>query len=204
MKKAKLKFKWPIVNKKKTKLLDELALSQEDAEHLIEQSYTVAAIMIFLAKAEMKKFEDLSKEEVIKTWSRDVLLVEWFGKVEKRKEVKEVIKRTNSIYKIIFKNKLKVRIRSSKDTASAMNYGAFLSKNTITLFPKWFSKSLEDRAAIIIHEFIHLSQPDQKLDGQRVYGSSLARRLAIEKPKKARKSAENYEWYCLELYQIKK
>lgn len=200
----KIKIKWPILKRNKTKVLTEIGMPVEDIKPLIDQTFTIAAIMIFLARAEMKSFNNLNKEERIEKWNKDVLLVEWFGKTEKRKHVKDVIKQVDVVYKIIFRNKLKVRIRPQDGTFNAENNGTFFSKNTLTLFPNWFHKPIDERASIIIHEFVHLWHQDQKLDGIKVYGANLARRLAIEKPNKARKSAENYEHYCLELYQLKK
>ncbi len=53
------------------------------------------------------------------------------------------------------------------------------------------------RAAILIHELNHDLFGDQKVDGKTVYGEALAKRLAKKRPRRARRSAENFEWYCM-------
>ena len=49
------------------------------------------------------------------------------------------------------------------------------------------------------HELWHRTWGDRKIDGDKVYGSALAQKLASEDPNEARRSPENYEQFILEL-----
>ncbi len=90
---------------------------------------------------------------------------------------------------------------ASSDTTNAQNLGSVWSPKTFKLFTRWFRNGELQRGGIILHELNHDLFGDQKLDGETVYGERLAKDLAAQKPKNARKSAENYEWCCMRLLQ---
>ena len=94
---------------------------------------------------------------------------------------------------------LTIKIKTANGTYNAMNGGSFLSPNRFQVYPRWIKKEDKERGSIIIHELLHEWFLDQKLDGKKVYGSTAAKKLAKKEPKKARKSAENYEHFCINL-----
>lgn len=146
------------------------------------------------------------KKKWVENFNNDPLLKKWFGKVEKRDEAGDVLRRMNSVKKR-FRKGLKLRLRPQKKESNARNTMGFVGPKDFQVFPKIFSKrtsggqiDTETIASIFIHELLHLWFKDQKIDGKIVYESDMAQKLAKLDPKKARKSAENYEHFSLAVW----
>lgn len=178
----------------------------------MKQALMQAAVMSEKMSAECHKILRhvylLKGGSSVENFNKSPILVRWFGKAEKANDVKDVYNRTKSIQKRISKG-LTIKIRPQKEKpGNARNHGGFLDPKTFRVFPRMFEKFLDENhhnrieiiAAIYIHEMMHLWFKDQKLDGEKVYGEDLALKLAKRDPKKARKSAENYEHFARELY----
>jgi hypothetical protein len=129
-------------------------------------------------------------------WNKNSTLTEWFGKVTKPNHVKDVHRRLDDVHNRFANRKqtIKVRAELPKDY-HAQNLGGPLSPNTFKVAPDWIKMGLNDRGAVACHESMHAWFKDQKIDGETVYGSTLARKLAKEDPSKARRSPENYEQF---------
>ncbi len=148
-----------------------------------------------------------TKREKQRAWKKDALLVDYFGDEKLTVEsMKDVRNRLRRCHRRLADKQLTIRIfpqsKTSSKTTSAQNLGSVFSPKKFKIFSHWFSITDGDsRAAIIIHELNHDLFMDQKIkdsSGKRVtvYGKTLAKKLARENPKKARRSAENYELFC--------
>ncbi len=142
------------------------------------------------------------KKDWIKNFNNNTLLRTWFGKVDRKGQVKKVRNRMRSVSRRINKG-LKIRLRPQGErTSNARNEMGHFSARKFMVFPKIFKNGIDtDKiASIYIHELVHLWFTDQKLNGEKVYDSDTAKQLARENPKSARKSAENYERFCIDLW----
>lgn len=143
--------------------------------------------------------------DMVSAFNQHRLLHKWFGKVEKKSAVTDVYNRLTSIRKRVHKG-LKIRLRPQGDkSANASSSASFLDPKGYTVYPKIFADysyrlTIPKMASIFIHELMHLWFRDQKIDGDTVYTETKAIKLAKTDPKAARKSAENYERFCLELH----
>ncbi len=190
------KINWP--NKKKTAvLLADIGLTQYRSEVAIRRAVKAAGPMSTKGLKRIQKIIDKDKSDWKKLWNEDKMLKCWFGKVSQANHVKDVYRRLKKVEDRVNNKMLTIRVREGD--ANASNGGGFISPKTFKVYPAWFSKSVDEGAAIIIHELMHEWFTDQKIGGKTVYGIPLAKKLAREKPSKARKSAENYEQYCLAL-----
>ncbi len=134
-------------------------------------------------------------------WNTNTTLVKWFGLVKTSNHVKDVHRRLENVYDRVAFKKITIKIRANlpKDRR-AQNNGSFLSPKTFEVEPDWILEKINIRGSVVIHELMHEWFTDQKLDGEKIYTAKLAKDLAKQKPKKARKSAENYERFCLDLH----
>ncbi|KAA3620854.1 MAG: hypothetical protein DWP94_11610 [Flavobacterium sp.] len=58
----------------------------------------------------------------------------------------------------------------------------------------------DQRAAVLLHELMHVWFKDQKIRGSKVNETEEALKLAMAYPSKARRSPENYERFCLAVW----
>ncbi len=129
-------------------------------------------------------------------WNRNSTLTKWFGKVTMANHVKDVHRRLDTACDRLANKVQTVKVRAElPHDYHAQNLGGPLSKNTWKVAPAFLKMGLNDRGAVTVHEQLHDDHIDQKIDGETVYGSALAERLAKEDPDKARRSPENYEQY---------
>jgi hypothetical protein len=177
--------------------------------HAKQSSLQAAAIgeeMSKKAYSYITKSLGIQKKRWVDNFNSDPLLKQWFGKVEKKSEAQDVLRRMNSVKKRIRRG-LKIRLRPQKKQSNARNTMGFMGPKDFQVFPKMFTKrnaggqiDTEKIAAIYIHELLHLWFKDQKLDGKTVYDLDQVKDLAKRDPKKARKSAENYERFSLAVW----
>lgn len=147
-------------------------------------------------------------EEILEKWKTSHDAVLYFGELLKVRHIKIIRKRIRRINRWLHKRKLKIRLlsqnKAAKKTLIGQNYGSFLSPRRFVLFPRWFKQDKNEKASVIIHELMHEWFDDQKITRhgktRKVYGKNAARALAKENPKKARRSAENYEQYCEQVW----
>jgi hypothetical protein len=133
-------------------------------------------------------------------WNRNSTLTKWFGKVTMANHVKDVHRRLDTACDRLANKVQTVKVRAElPHDYHAQNLGGPLSKNTWKVAPAFLTMGLNDRGAVTVHEQLHDDHVDQKIDGETVYGSALALRLAREDPGKARRSPENYEQYVRDL-----
>lgn len=179
----------------------------DDAYAILNQAFDRSIRLAEAGLAYIKPFANLSERPSwIADWNGDALLVQWFGEIDHVNNVSDVFNRLNSVVERLNK-KITIRLHPQRDsTTSAMNAGTFFEPKMFKVYPYLIEKSLDlatlqldydKMASVLIHELIHVWFTDQKLNGDTVYGAILAMDLAIEKPRKARRSAENYEHFCL-------
>lgn len=194
------KIKWPTKKSKRDSILSDVGYTKSEVEDRIVIAVQQAEKMAKKADKRIAKILDENKTKWISCWNSDDTLVLWFGKVTKKSHIKDVGKRMSQACDRVANKVLTIKIRPADGSTNASNGGGFLSPKTFKVYPKWIKKDDCPRGAIIIHELLHEWFADQKIDGEKVYGSSDAKKLAKEEPKKARKSAENYEQYCRDLH----
>jgi hypothetical protein len=139
----------------------------------------------------------------VNRWNRDEVLTMWFGRVDKANHAMDVHRRLETAYGRLSGHLLHVKVRASLGkNVPAENGGYFFSPDTFRLAASWFAFDDNTRGSIIIHELLHQWFDDQELTpGNRVYGPIEARQLAATDPDAARRSAANYDQYCLYLLQ---
>lgn len=197
------KIKWPIRKSKVQKILDETEKTKNQIEKLIYNSVKEAEKMSKVGNGRIQNILSRKRKKWVSKWNGDPFLVKWFGKVKKARFVKVVGRRMEKIYIKTSSKVLTIKViprPKSSSTTNAKNCGGFLSPNRFQVTSNWINKNTCERGSIIVHELTHEWFKDQKIDGKTVYSEILAKKLAIEKPRRARKSAENYERYCKELY----
>ena len=176
----------------------------DDAFALLDQSYALAKTLADRGLEPLDAIVAKDRDKWVSSWAKDATLVEWFGDAEKPDDVKDVHDRLTSVQRRLNKQ-VTIRLHPQREySVSAQNNGTFFEPKTFKVFPNFFSSAidgsgaaqLDEMASVMIHELIHLWFTDQKLEGVKVYGATLARQLATDEPKKARRSAENYEHYC--------
>jgi hypothetical protein len=182
--------------------LGNLDLTTANAKQAVLQAAKISEDMVKRGYNRVARIRNGNKKNWVADFNEDTVLKKWFGKVEKKGHVKDVHNRIESACKRIEKG-LKIRLRPQKRGLNAQNLGTFFDPKTFQVFPNIFSDGIDTNymASVFIHELIHLWFTDQKLDGKKVYEEATAIDLAKREPKKARKSAENYERYCLELWE---
>jgi hypothetical protein len=140
------------------------------------------------------------RDEWVNLWNGDGTLTTWFGTVEKPGDAKDVYDRLDSITKRLDTGiNIRVRPQSKNATEEGQNLGTFLNPKTFHVYPALFDQQKDHTyiASVIIHELMHTWFLDQKLSsGSTVYGETAAKQLAQQDPRSARRSAENYEFYC--------
>ncbi|MGB7087142.1 MAG: hypothetical protein WBD47_16400 [Phormidesmis sp.] len=143
-------------------------------------------------------------------WKSDKIAVAFFGDdLVSVAEIKAVRRRLKRAHRRLAKRELNIRLlpqsRASKHTVSGHNTGGPLTPLRFVLFPRWFKiATREGQAVVIIHELMHDWFIDHKVkDGGKrktAYGERLAKKLAAKKPLSARRNPENYEQFCLAVW----
>lgn len=186
----------------------------EDAFDILNRTYQRSIVMAEGGLAYLRPFVVLAQRPSwIQNWNGDRLLARWFGRISKVGDATDVFNKLNSVVERLNK-KMTIRLHPQRDRAVggvggtlAQNNGTFFEPRTFKVFPFLFEASrtannaliIDDMASTFIHEMVHLTVFDQKLEGETVYGERLALQLAIDKPNRARKSPENFSLFCLEL-----
>lgn len=183
-------------------------LTIDDAYEILNRVYQRSIEMAENALTYIQPFAVLAERPTwVSTWNNDALLVRWFGSVNDHNDVSGVFNKMNSVVNRL-NDKMVIRLHPQRSkTTSAQNNGTFFEPKTFKVFPWLIESNLDEEkaigydymASVFIHELIHLFVFDQKLDGETVYGEQLALKLAEDEPKKARKSPENFEHFCLEV-----
>lgn len=177
-------------------------LSIGNAKQALMQAALKSEQMAAKACRYIESITNGKKRDWVKDFNNSTLLRTWFGKVDGKGQVKKVRNRMRSVSNRIDKG-LKIRLRPQGErTLNARNEMGHFSARKFMVFPKIFEDgiNIERIASIYIHELVHLWFTDQKLNGEKVYDADTAKQLARENPKSARKSAENYERFCIDLW----
>lgn len=173
-----------------------------NASQALRQAALISEKMAQKACDYVERITDQPKKRWVNEFKNDGLLVKWFGKPKKKGHVKDVRNRMRSINKRIGKG-LNIRLRPQKDrTANARNEAGFLDPKSFRVFPRIFKDEINTNyiASVYIHEMMHLWFKDQIIGRVKVNTERRALSLATYHPDRARKSAENYERFCRELY----
>lgn len=143
-------------------------------------------------------------------WKSDQIAVAFFGDdLVSTAEIKAVRRRLDRAHRRLAKRELNIRLlpqsRAAKTSFSGHNAGGPLTPLRFVLFPRWFEKSgRAEQAVVIIHELMHDWFIDHKVkdggDRKTAYGERLAKKLAADKPLSARRNPENYEQFCLAVW----
>ena len=158
-----------------------------------------------------KTLKPSSNNDKKSAWKSDSLIVTYFGAGSLRvPSMKKVQNRIERAHKRLAEKTLTIRVfpqsKAPSKTTIAQNLGSVFSPKTFKVFSKWFTETTPlARAGIIVHELNHDLFVDQKIKdkGKRVtvYGTRLAKKLAKEKPASARRSAENFEQFCIAVHE---
>ncbi len=193
------KIKWPKKQSKIDEIINDSGYTKNKIEKRIVIAIEEAEKMAKIGDRCISSILNKDKSKWVSSWNNNATLVLWFGKVSKKNHVKDVGRRMEDVCNKVTNKVLTIKIKTANGTYNAMNGGSFLSPNRFQVYPRWIKKEDKERGSIIIHELLHEWFLDQKLDGKKVYGSTAAKKLAKKEPKKARKSAENYEHFCINL-----
>lgn len=160
----------------------------------------MATRMAEKGKARVNAVYSKPRSQWVASWNADPMLTKWFGDVNRKSQVKDVHSRLLSVC-IRLSRGITIRLRpNSESSPLAQNARWFMEPKTFKVFARLLRKNDEYVASVFVHELIHLWFTDQKLDGTTVYGEALAMALADANPRKARRSAENYESFVHDLW----
>ena len=178
--------------------LESFDITSAQAKRKLLLSTTIAVRMSGYGVDEINTVVVLDKNKWVSNFNEDARLLKWFGKVDKKGDVKDVYNRMKSIHNRLLKG-LHLHLRPHSESANnAENYGTFFSPRRYKVFPRLVNIKKKLIASVLIHELVHLWFHDQYIGAQKVNNGFLAIELARLYPKKARKSAENYEGFCRE------
>jgi len=188
--------------------VDPTMTSTELIEKEVHEAFDLATQMLGKAATLLESIIAKEKESMILyCWRRQHLILHYFGDYDLSvRQIKKVERRIKRAYRRVSKQNMKIRIayKPKYENAYAVNSGFMLSPRSFMLLPNWFKKDKQGKAGTIIHELFHDLFRDQKVEyfGRKVkvYSSAAANKLAKQKPKKARRSAENYEQFCEALW----
>jgi len=198
------KIKLPTRRKKRKALEKDLKaynMSTRQAVRKCVRCLNLAIRMAEKGKARINNVYSEPRNTWVACWNNDPMLTKWFGDVNRKSHVKNVHSRMLSVTNRLSKG-ITIRLRPSAECSStnAQNGGWFMEPKTFKVFSRLLGKNDEYVASVFVHELIHLWFTDQKLNGQKVYGKALAMALADDNPRKARRSAENYESFVDDLW----
>ena len=203
------KVKSPTLKRKRRDLADDLEaldLTIGETEALLIDALNLAERMMNKAYREISAIIRLDNKDWKDTFNSNRKLKKWFGEVKRKNHVRDVERRMDSICDRMNKG-ISIRLRPQKErTHNAQNTGTFFEPRRFKVFPNLIAKDSEPDegrdaiAAVLIHELMHTWFKDQRLGDKKTYGAERAEDLAKYDPRKARRSAENYEHYCLDLW----
>ena len=178
--------------------LADRGLTINQAYAILDRAFDKAKVLSEAGLEHLENIINRDRNAWVDVWNSDTLLVTWFGSITKAKHAKDVFDRMKSVDTRLNK-KITIRLHPQRDIkTNAQNMGTFFEPKKFKVFPKLLIKDVDEIAAIMVHELIHIWFMDQKLEsGETVYGSPNALALVAENPRKARRSAENFELYCL-------
>ncbi|MGJ8667152.1 MAG: M35 family metallo-endopeptidase [Patiriisocius sp.] len=201
--------KSPTLKGKKKELTDDLKklnLTIAQTERLLLDACKLAEQMMAKAYREINAIIKQDNKKWENAFNSDYKLKLWFGEVTRKNHVRDVERRMDSICDRMAKG-ITIRLRPQKErTHNAQNNGTFFEPKTFKVFPNLIAKDQQPEegrdaiAAVLIHELMHTWFKDQRIGNTKTYGDQRAKDLAKYDPRKARKSAENYEQYCLDVW----
>ena len=200
MKSPKIKFK-----KNALKELENAGISKSKAKSFIFAAVKQAEKIAKLGLNRVDKIHQRKRSQRKSAWKNDSHVVTYFGKGALTiGQITATRRRIKRVHRRLSQKRLTIRVfpqsKAPSINTNAQNLGFVFSPKTFKLFTRWFINNGDlQRAGIILHELNHDLFPDQRLDGETVYGEMLAKSLASRKPRRARRSAENHEWYCMRL-----
>lgn len=190
-------------------------LSHEKVRSIIEDAITIAEIVSDLGKVTLDNIwaKSTRRDRRIE-WKGDSIVVDFFGeqRLKKRqinRQIKKTRKKLTKLHSRLSNKQLTIIIRrQTNNNRYGKNTGSFLSPNRLILYPLFFDQIMYStstpsineplrRAGWIIHELMHVWFFDKKYGGDTVYGERLAKRLASSNSRKARRSPENFAWFCM-------
>ena len=198
----------------------EIPLSESQIEQEVKDAVILASKISSEATVRLGKMLLNKKRRIkVKNWKEDSLIKKFFGSSPPSTiQMRKVHRRIARAHRRLSETHLVIRVRprpSGSPNRRAQNLGTVFSPRRFKVYPAWFgvlsaeydgNKSGENssnsdlrRAAIMVHELNHDLFSDQKLNGDKVYGEKMAKDLARSKPRKARRSSENLEWFCMRL-----
>jgi hypothetical protein len=142
-----------------------------------------------------------------RAWNGDAKVKGFFGEAPGKDRMRNTCDRLDRAYRRLRDKQLRIRLKPQKGKSwNGHNSGGPLSPRQFVLYPDWFKKGDDERAAIVIHELLHDWHVDHKVKDPRTgkretaYGARLARALAKDRPGSARRNPENFEQFCLALW----
>ena len=187
---------------KLTRQLEELDMSLNYTERLLLNLTRLAKSM---AKKALDHTDYIFDIDVKRQWqigfNNDRFLKRWFGEVKSHGKAKNVRNRLEKLYKRIDKG-VTMKLKPSTSATNASNNGWVFTPRGMQIYPALFKNYTENdqRAAVLLHELMHVWFKDQKIRGSKVNETEEALKLAMAYPSKARRSPENYERYCLAVW----
>ncbi|MDF1699299.1 MAG: hypothetical protein P1U56_25815 [Saprospiraceae bacterium] len=198
------RIKLPHRQRNRTRLendLQAISLTTQQAIDKCVRCLNLATLMAEHGKARINTVFSQNKRRWVNAWNNDEMLVRWFGEVTHKRQVRKVNRRILSVTTRLSRG-IVIRLRPNvNESRNAQNNGWIFEPKRFKVFSRLLDKTDEEIASVFVHELIHLWFMDQNLNGETVYGAPLAQALARENPRKARKSAENYEHFVLELWE---
>jgi hypothetical protein len=183
------------IQKKKLDLLAEeleaKGMNISQAETILLEAADLGESMVKKGFAEIKKITDKNKKDWKDSFNENELILNWFGKVDNKSQVKKVRNRMDSICNRLIRE-LKIRFRPQKErTHYARNRGIFFEPSTF----KVLDEDIQFIPSTYIHELVYVWFKDQRLGTEIVYGEQPALDLAKYHPRRVRKSAENFAFF---------
>lgn len=180
--------------------LSAMGMSFKDAENMLLKASNTAYSMATRSYDEIEKIKSEKGKDRIDAFNNNVLLRKWFGEIESKGQVRNMISRFNTIKKRL-KNGVKIRLRPNNERSSnARNMGTFTSPKRFKVYARLLNSDTKVIASVLIHELMHEWFTDKKLaNGNDVDDATTALQLVNESSGKARRSPENFEQYCLEV-----
>lgn len=172
-----------------------------DAKHAILKAAALSETMIRNARDHVAGIVQGQRTEWIPNYNEDPLLKKWFGLAEQPNHVLAVHNGLESARNRMSKGLLFNLRPAVRKTTNAKANGTYFSSRSLRVYPVLFLDGTdpEQIAVIFVKELLQIWFPNQRINGKPGNTEAVAIQLAREAPGIARKNAENYKRYCLEL-----
>ncbi|MDF1699300.1 MAG: hypothetical protein P1U56_25820, partial [Saprospiraceae bacterium] len=142
--------------------LVEKGTTPEDAQKRLINCLNLATRMADHAKTRMNQIYSLDKKEWVFCWNLDNMLVDYFGKVDRKMHVRKVYNRMLSASYRLSKG-IVIRLRPQEErTGHAKSAGWFAEPKRFKVFTNLLDRTDEEIASVFVHELIHLWFRDQR------------------------------------------